>query len=76
MKRVIIESPYAGDIEANTAYARRCVRDSTSTWASPGACSRASGRPWPSIARWNTGDCPTTRPSTRAEKPNLLDTVV
>lgn len=28
MKRVIIESPYAGDIEFNTLYARRCVRDS------------------------------------------------
>lgn len=26
--RVIIESPYAGDIEANVTYARRCVRDS------------------------------------------------
>jgi len=24
---VIIESPYAGDIEKNVAYARRCVRD-------------------------------------------------
>ena len=28
MKLVIIESPYAGDIEANLIYARRCVRDS------------------------------------------------
>lgn len=28
MKRVIIESPYAGDIERNVAYARACVRDS------------------------------------------------
>lgn len=28
MKLVIIESPYAGDIEANVAYARRCIRDS------------------------------------------------
>jgi hypothetical protein len=27
MRRVIIESPYAGDIEANVAYARQCVRD-------------------------------------------------
>jgi hypothetical protein len=26
--RVIIESPYAGDVERNTAYARACVRDS------------------------------------------------
>jgi hypothetical protein len=28
MRFVIIESPYAGDAEANTEYARRCVRDS------------------------------------------------
>jgi len=28
MRRVILESPYAGDVEANVAYARRCVRDS------------------------------------------------
>jgi hypothetical protein len=29
MKRlVILESPYAGDVEANVAYARRCLRDS------------------------------------------------
>ena len=28
MRRVIVESPYAGDIDANVAYARRCVRDS------------------------------------------------
>jgi hypothetical protein len=28
MKLVIIESPYAGDVERNTAYARRCVLDS------------------------------------------------
>lgn len=28
MKLVIIESPYAGDIETNVRYARRCVRDS------------------------------------------------
>ncbi len=27
MKRVILESPYAGDIEANEQYARKCVRD-------------------------------------------------
>jgi hypothetical protein len=27
MKRVVVESPYAGDIEANVAYARQCVRD-------------------------------------------------
>lgn len=28
MRLVIIESPYAGDIERNTEYARKCVRDS------------------------------------------------
>ncbi len=27
MKLVILESPYAGDIEANIEYARACVRD-------------------------------------------------
>lgn len=27
MRRVILESPYAGDTDANIAYARRCVRD-------------------------------------------------
>jgi hypothetical protein len=28
MKLVIIESPYAGEVEANVAYARACMRDS------------------------------------------------
>lgn len=28
MRLVILESPYAGDVERNVAYARRCVRDS------------------------------------------------
>lgn len=28
MKRVVIESPYAGDVERNTAYARACMLDS------------------------------------------------
>lgn len=28
MRLVIIESPYAGDVEANIKYARACVRDS------------------------------------------------
>ena len=28
MRRVILESPYAGDIERNVEYARRAVRDS------------------------------------------------
>lgn len=27
MRRVIMESPYAGDVEANVAYARACLRD-------------------------------------------------
>ncbi len=27
MRLVIIESPYAGDVEANKAYARACMRD-------------------------------------------------
>lgn len=27
MRRVIVESPYAGDIERNTRYARACLRD-------------------------------------------------
>ena len=28
MRLVILESPYAGDIERNVAYARACLRDS------------------------------------------------
>lgn len=28
MRRVVLESPYAGDVEANIAYARACIRDS------------------------------------------------
>ncbi len=35
MRRVIIESPYAGDIDANVAYARLCVRDSLSRGEAP-----------------------------------------
>jgi hypothetical protein len=27
MRRVILESPYAGDVETNVRYARACVRD-------------------------------------------------
>ena len=27
MRLVILESPYAGDVEANVLYARRCLRD-------------------------------------------------
>lgn len=35
MRLVILESPYAGDIERNVAYARRCVRDSLLKGESP-----------------------------------------
>jgi len=35
MKLVILESPYAGDIEGNTIYARDCVRDSLRRGESP-----------------------------------------
>lgn len=35
MRLVIIESPYAGDIERNTAYARACVRDSLQRGEAP-----------------------------------------
>jgi hypothetical protein len=28
VRRVVIESPYSGDVAANVAYARACVRDS------------------------------------------------
>lgn len=28
MRRVVLESPYAGDVDANVAYARACIRDS------------------------------------------------
>jgi hypothetical protein len=35
MKLVIIESPYAGDVEANTRYARRCLRDSLERGEAP-----------------------------------------
>lgn len=28
MKLVIVESPYAGNVQANIEYARRCIRDS------------------------------------------------
>lgn len=32
---VILESPYAGDVEANVEYARACVRDSLSRGEAP-----------------------------------------
>lgn len=35
MRRVILESPYAGDIEANTTYARRALRDSLARGEAP-----------------------------------------
>jgi len=35
MKRVIIESPYAGDIDRNVRYARLCVKDSLSRGEAP-----------------------------------------
>jgi hypothetical protein len=35
MRRVIIESPFAGDVERNVAYARRCMRDSLSRGEAP-----------------------------------------
>lgn len=35
MKLVIIESPYAGNIEQNTEYARACVRDSLERGEAP-----------------------------------------
>lgn len=35
MKLVILESPYAGDVEANVAYARRALRDSLARGEAP-----------------------------------------
>lgn len=35
MKRVIIESPYAGDVDANVAYARACLKDSLKRGEAP-----------------------------------------
>ena len=35
MKLVILESPYAGDVEANVAYARKCMRDSLTRGEAP-----------------------------------------
>lgn len=32
---VIVESPFAGDVEKNTTYARRCVRDALSRGEAP-----------------------------------------
>lgn len=35
MRLVIVESPYAGDIEANVEYARACVRDALARGEAP-----------------------------------------
>lgn len=35
MRLVILESPYAGHVESNVAYARACVRDSLSRGEAP-----------------------------------------
>lgn len=35
MRLVILESPFAGDVEANTDYARACLRDSLARGEAP-----------------------------------------
>ena len=35
MRLVILESPFAGDVEENTTYARACLRDSLSRGEAP-----------------------------------------
>jgi hypothetical protein len=35
MKKVVIESPYAGDVARNVEYARRCLADSLNRGESP-----------------------------------------
>lgn len=35
MRRVILESPFAGDVDANVEYARRCVRDALARGEAP-----------------------------------------
>lgn len=35
MRRVILESPYAGNVEENVAYARACLRDSLKRGEAP-----------------------------------------
>jgi hypothetical protein len=35
MKRVILESPYAGDVASNEAYLRACMKDSLSRGEAP-----------------------------------------
>lgn len=35
MRRVVLESPYAGNIERNVAYAKRCILDSLARGEAP-----------------------------------------
>ena len=35
MRRVVVESPYAGDVEANVRYALLCIRDSLARGEAP-----------------------------------------
>lgn len=35
MKRVLLESPFAGDVERNIAYARACIKDSLNRGEAP-----------------------------------------
>jgi hypothetical protein len=35
VRLVIVESPYAGDVEENVKYGRACVRDSLLRWEAP-----------------------------------------
>jgi hypothetical protein len=35
MRRVILESPYAGDVERHVSYARECIRDSLTRGEAP-----------------------------------------
>lgn len=50
--KVIIESPYAGDVEANVAYARECLLDSLRLGESP----LASHLLYPQVLDDNTPD--------------------
>jgi hypothetical protein len=46
MRRVILESPFAGDIEAYVAYARRCLRDCLARGEAPIASHLCTRRSW------------------------------
>lgn len=35
MRRVLVESPFAGDVEANVAYLKECLKDSLSRGEAP-----------------------------------------